>query len=100
MIKSPDWVDLFLERIDQINDRIQSHSVEFRQALHILNIKVDSLGSNQHMNKEELLHKIHEGELAQAKANGKLGIKIAGLSGTVAIIVTIVLSLIKGKIGG
>ncbi len=90
-------VSILLERMDQLNDRITTHSSEFRNANLALLDKISEIRSHQHSNKEELLKRIQEVEIGYVKADGVTNVKIATLSGTVAAIVSIIISLIKLK---
>jgi len=92
-------IAILLERIDQLNDRITNHSTEFRNGHSALIEKISDIRSHQHANKEELLKKIQEVEIGYVKADGVTNVKIATLSGTVAAIVSIIISLIKLKFG-
>lgn len=96
-------VSILLDRIDQLNDRVQTHGNEFRVTMH-------EIRTHQHSNKEELLNKIQENkeellkkiqdvELGYIKADGATNVKIASISATVAFVVSLLMILFKSKFG-
>ena len=96
-------VSILLDRLDQLNDRIQVHGNEFRNTM-------NEIRSHQHSNKEELLNKIQENkeellkkiqdvELGYVKADGVTNVKIASISATVAFAVSIIMIILKSKLG-
>lgn len=87
-----------LHTLNNMNDRISMHAHEFRDGFTVLNAKIDQISKVQKEDKEELVAKIHEVEKVNLKDNHQTNLKVAGLSATVALIVSIVGYLIKIKL--
>lgn len=96
---SSSTVTILLERLDQLNERISDHSTQFRNSILNLVGKVDEIRNHQHKDKEELLKKIQDVELGYIKADGATNVKIASISATVAFLVSLIMIILKSKLG-
>lgn len=87
-----------LHTLNNMNDRISMHAHEFRDGFTILNSKVDEISKVQKKDKEDLVAKIHEVEKLNLKDNHRTNLKVASLSATVAIIVSVLGYIVKSRI--
>lgn len=97
--KSTDGVLLLLDSLNSLNDRVGHHSLEQKNNFTNVCNKIDSVKDQQRKDREDMSQKIADLQVLFLREHHSLKIKVAALSGSVALIITLLTSIVGKKFG-